>query len=271
MDFLQIFDDVEDLGDQVDQAVPGELHRGSDEEHRVKVERQLKHVSSALVQTSARDLELARADPAFVRTKRLGLSGRHGGARAKALSWHMHFCKSYRKARHTEASILDALIQLQHKVRTGKSAATFVAKRVKRNKYLKAKNSLVLQAKLKCQTHSNRFARRFGMADFLEVAFGEKNGQSKNRFLLEGQIAKHVGASRETTSLMRTSVAGSVMTKQMHVLARVLLLCRNNPPVCTATRHAWDETGQDIQVPWISFKTFKSFAFPTPNDLSFGC
>lgn len=205
---------------------------------------QMKNVTTALVQ---KDKSLSDLPSTFSRRSKLGISGRSGGLAAKALSWYRHFCKSYKKARHTEATVLDALVALQQKVRTGKGVCVFNAKRLRKQKHLRAKHSLVLQAKVKAGA-GNQHDRKFGMADFCEVAFGEKDRKAHTRFHMVGQIAKHFNISRPMVSRMRTTVASSIMTKQMHLLARILSICRKSAPVMVATRHAWDETAQDIQV-----------------------
>jgi hypothetical protein len=165
----------------------------------------------------------------------------------KALSWYRHFCKAKKKIRTDESTVLDALIALQKKHKTGKHCVAYNVKRVKRRNRSSeiSKRSLVLQAKMKIGK-GNRYSRQFSMTDFLEVAFGEKD--AKNHFRLVGHIATHFNMSRETVQLMRTTVAASVMTKQIQVAARVFALCKSNPPVTVAVRHAWDETAQDINV-----------------------
>lgn len=172
------------------------------------------------------------------RSKRLKLD-------AKALSWYRHFCKAKKKIHTDESTVLDALIELQKKHKTGKHSVAYNVKRLKRKKSGLCKRSLVLQAKMKVGG-GNRFARQFSMLDFLEVAFGEKS--AKKHFHLVGNIAAHFNMSRETVGLMRTTVAASVMTKQVKTAARVFALCKRSPPVTVAVRHAWDETAQDINV-----------------------
>ena len=236
MDFLEMFDDVDQH--VAEQECPQDSQVASS----------LKRVNSALVRVDSKSrLELACTVGSYQKRKKLGFSGKEGGMAGKAMSWYRHFCKVHKKVRTTEASILDALVQLQQKVRTGNAATFFTLKRLKKRKDLKAKHSLVLQAKMKCGA-GNRYARRFGMTDFLEVAFGEKSGKARDRFHLIGDIAKHFHVSPPTVRLMRTTVAASVMTKQMHLLSRLLALCRRSSPVVVSTRYAWDETAQDIQV-----------------------
>ena len=142
----------------------------------------------------------------------------------KALSWYRHFCKAKKKIRTDESTVLDALIALQKKHKTGKHCVAYNVKRVKRRNRSSeiSKRSLVLQAKMKIGK-GNRYSRQFSMTDFLEVAFGEKD--AKNHFRLVGHIATHFNMSRETVQLMRTTVAASVMTKQIQVAARVFLRC----------------------------------------------
>ena len=38
------------------------------------------------------------------------------------------------------------------------------------------------------------------------------------------------------------------MARQYHLLARILMMCKGNPPQVVGLREAWDETGQIITV-----------------------
>ena len=176
-----------------------------------------------------------------------------------AFSWYRHYCKQKKKNYVDEASVLDALVHLQMKIKTGKHRVHYNMKRLKRRdaKSDLRKHSLVLQSKLKIKSGvGNRYVRQYGMTDFLEVAFGERN--VKNHFHLVGNIATHFHMDRGTVQIMRTTVAASVIAKQIMVGARILALCRANRPTFVAVRHAWDETAQDIQVKLADFDGARS-------------
>ena len=176
-----------------------------------------------------------------------------------AFSWYRHYCKQKKKSYVDEASVLDALVHLQMKIKTGKHRVHYNMKRLKRRDAKSGfrKHSLVLQAKLKVKSGvGNRHVRQYGMTDFLEVAFGERN--AKNHFHLVGNIATHFNMDRSTVQIMRTTVAACVIAKQIMVGARILALCRANRPMCVAVRHAWDETAQDIQVKLAGFDGARS-------------
>ena len=164
----------------------------------------------------------------------------------KALSWYRHFCKARKKNHSTESSVLDALIELQKKHKTGKRSVVFNVKRLRRRdpKSEICKRSLVFQAKLKSGA-GNQHVRRFSMTDFLEVAFGEKD--NKKHFHSTTNIAKHFNMSDSMVRMMRTTVAASVVTKQIKLAARMFALCKAKQPTTVSVRHAWDETAQDIQ------------------------
>lgn len=164
----------------------------------------------------------------------------------RAWSWYLHYCKAHKKIRLDEMSVLDALVHLQKKSKTGKKSVVYNVKRLKRRSNDSvSKNSLVLQAKLKTGK-GNRYESKFSMTDFLEVAFGERD--TDTRFHSTGNIAKHFNMSPATVRLMKTLVAASVIKKQIQVAASVFQLCRTHRPTTVAIRTAWDETAQDIQV-----------------------
>ena len=198
--------------------------------------------SSALVQVPDRVFD--SIVPVSTTSKRKHLSWK---ANPKALSWYRHFCKAKKKVFTTESSVLEALIELQKKQKTGKNNVTFNVKRLRRrdSKSQICKRSLVLQAKLKSGS-GNQHCRRFSMTDFLEVSFGEKD--TKKHFHVASNIAKHFNMSAGMVNLMRTTVAASIVTKQIKVAARIFALCKAKPPTTVSVRHAWDETAQDIQV-----------------------
>lgn len=162
---------------------------------------------------------------------------------AKAKSWFLHFCKSQKRRRTDETTILHALVQLQKRTKTGKRSAQINIKRVKQSRRSRragdsvySMSSLVLQSKMK-PTGGNRFQNQFSIVDFLEVAFGEKD--SKDHFHLIGGIARHFKLDRKTANIMRTTVATSVFSKQIHLGARLWQICNSRPPTTVAVRHAW--------------------------------
>lgn len=234
MDFLAMFDDVA-VGNESNPLVP------------MDVEVALGNPSSSLVPKDGSS-QLVHIDPRVKKsatTKIKGVPLRGPNANPQAHSWFRHFCKARKKIRCDESKVLEALIALQKKQKTGKSCVQYNVKRLRRRNAGVSKRSLVLQAKMKCGK-GNRFQRRFSMTDFLEVAFGEKD--TKSRFVALTDLAKHFRVSRDMVRLMRSTVAASVFTKQIYVCSRIWQLCKASPPGVVAVRHAWDETAQDIQV-----------------------
>lgn len=261
MDFLEMFDDcsgIDETGtgnpvvsercldDVLDEVCPDSTDKLPS----------INASQSQLVKVQSEDLEEKKCRH---RHRGMSISWKRN---AKAKSWYLHFCKSQKQRRTDETTILHALVQLQKRTKTGKRSAQINVKRLKRSRLSRGKggseysmSSLVLQSKMK-PTGGNRFQNQFSIVDFLEVAFGEKD--SKDHFHLIGNIAKHFKLDRKTASIMRTTVAASVFSKQIHLGARLWQICNSRPPTTVAVRHAWDETAQDISVKLIGKERTRS-------------
>ena len=251
IDFLAMFDDCMDLELGADDGnAQGSIVPTAFEGALVALVPDPAPVDLASSLSTAGSSQLVAADQTVFdviipKRNKPNISGRKNG---KAMSWYRHWCKAHKKIRTDEMSVLDALVALQRKTKTGKKSVTYNLKRLKRRngKEKIQKNSLVLQAKMKTTTSGNRFVRQFSMMDFLETAFGEQD--MKKKFLSPSHIATHFNISEGTVRMMRTTVAASVMAKQVLVAVRIFQLCKKQQPVTIAVRHAWDETAQDINV-----------------------
>lgn len=166
------------------------------------------------------------------------------GTSADRAAWNldMQLRKMQKKVLRCESDAVSLLTSLR---RRSSTSSFFKVCRGKGGLSNKSGLMKVIQCRLK--TKGNRFGWKWAMEDFLHAAFGSdlakgKRLQQRNAQALSG------GMDGSTVAYMRAVVSGSVLSRQSHLLARLFLLCRENPPTVACVREAWDETGQSVVV-----------------------
>ena len=159
----------------------------------------------------------------------------------KAWNLDMQWRKAKKQLQQNESDALDLLASLQK--RSGREACLKVARTNKGHLFRRSRLVKVMQCKFTAK--GNQHGTAWHMRDFLAASFGRS---SKGRiFSLRGQALAE-SMSPATVAYMRVVSCGAVLARQAHLLARIFLMCRSNPPTVVGIRDAWDETGQELMV-----------------------
>lgn len=241
MNFLDFFDEdeyTEDTGQQVicvaDAPEPNLVPAGAGEAVEASV-------SAA---GDSKLVEVGGPAPANPKVGRKRLYYSRGSAKDRS-AWNldMQLRKAEHRAIRSESQALTLLANLSKK---SVPEATFKLSRTKRGA-LCTRNGLIKIMRCQFKTKGNRFGTKWGMDDFLRASFGCDSAKGKRIYQRNSQ-ALASNMSGPTVAYMRAVVCGAIMARQSNMLARVFLMCRQNPPLAAGLREAWDETGQVVVV-----------------------
>lgn len=237
MDFLSLFDDDND-GPAPD--VPS--HSEPDPSGGVSAQHgmQLERTADAAVAIVAPVEESERPrKPRFYNSRGTAIE-------RKAWNLDMQLHRAKKKAVRNENDILNLLATFKRRSATDGTVMVHRTKSKKRGN-LFSRAGLVKVSCLKVASRGNRFVSKWAMSDFLSVSFGHDTAKGR-RIMSRNSQALAMQMAPSTVATMRAVTAGATMARQYHLPARILMMCKGNPPQVVGLREAWDETGQIITV-----------------------
>ena len=252
MDFLSLFDD--EPGPQPDQQqvqqqqVEQQQHQVQQQLQQHQVQQQLQQHGMQLERSADASAVVvaAPAEEKVGRRKRAFYNSRGSNVERKAWNLDMQLRRAKKKAVRNENDILNVLAAFKKRSIIDGTVVLHRTKSTKKGN-LFSRAGLVKVSYLKMTVRGNRFASKWAMSDFLAVSFGQDTSKGKRILARNSQaLAKQMAPS--TVATMRAVTAGATMAKEFSFLARLLILCRANPPQVVGLREAFDETGQIITV-----------------------